>query len=383
MKKNHSFLKGALTGALVVLLAGGMVSCGVLKSEQGKKLDLLDQLIDQYFIGEVDEDSLSEGIYKGYIAGLDDPYSAYYDEKETKQMNESVSGKFSGIGALMSQDKDTGVITIVQVYEDSPAMKAGMEEGDTLYEVEGEEVTGADLTEVVGKVKGEKGTKVALTVIKADTGEQKELTVTRDIVEAQTVSSEMKANNTGYIRISEFDSVTYDQYKEALENLENQGMQQLIVDLRGNPGGNLETVCDILDLMLPKGLIVYTEDKKGEKTEYSSDEEHQFEMPLAVLIDGNSASASEIYAGAIQDYGIGTIVGTQSYGKGVVQSIFDLQDGSSVKLTIAEYFTPKGRNIDGQGITPDVEVEYAYDANNPDADNQLDKAMEILEQKEE
>lgn len=383
MKHKQSFFKGALAGALVVLAAGGIVSCGVLKSEQGKKLELLDRLIDQYYIGEVDKDALSEGIYKGYIEGLEDPYSAYYDEEQTEQMNESLSGEFGGIGALMSQDRNTGVITILQVYEDSPAMKAGMEDGDTLYMVEGEEVTGKDLSEVVSRVKGEKGTQVTVTVRKAGTGEEKELTITRDTIEAQTVSWEMKENQTGYLRISEFDSVTYEQYKNALEDLEGQGMQRLIVDLRGNPGGNLETVSDILDLMLPEGLIVYIEDKNGEKTEYTSDEEHQFTKPLAVLIDGNSASASEIYAGAIQDYGTGTIIGTRSYGKGVVQSVFDLQDGTSVKLTMAEYFTPKGRNIDGKGIEPDVEVEYVYDGEHPEVDNQLEKAMEVLGQQSE
>ena len=377
---NHSFLKGALAGALVVLLAGGVVSCGILKSEEGRKMDLLNSLIDQYYIGDVDEAELSEGVYKGYIEGLGDPYSVYYDEEETEQMNESLSGEFGGVGALMSQDRDTGVITILQVYDGSPAQEAGMRDGDTLYKVEGEEVTGEDLSDVVSKVKGEKGTQVTLTVLRADTGEEEELTITRDTIQAQTVSHEMKEDNVGYIRIAEFDAVTYDQYREALEDLESQGMEKLIVDLRSNPGGNLDTVCDILDLMLPEGLIVYTEDKNGEREEYTSDEEHQFDKPLVVMMNGYSASASEIFAGAIQDYGLGQIVGTQSYGKGVVQSIFDLQDGTSVKLTIAEYFTPNGRSIDGEGITPDVEVEYQYDENDPEADNQLDRAMEVLAQ---
>lgn len=378
--KNHSFLKGALAGALVVLLAGGVVSCGILKSEEGRKMDLLNGLIDQYYIGDVDETDLSEGVYKGYIEGLKDPYSVYYDEEETAQMNESLSGEFGGVGALMSQDRETGVITILQVYDGSPAQEAGMQDGDTLYKVEGEEVTGQDLSDVVSKVKGEKGTQVTLTVLRADTGEEEELIATRDTIEAQTVSYEMKEGKTGYIRITEFDAVTYDQYREALENLESQGMEKLIVDLRSNPGGNLDTVCDILDLMLPEGLIVHTEDKNGEREEYTSDEEHQFDKPLVVMMNGYSASASEIFAGAIQDYGLGQIVGTQSYGKGVVQSIFDLQDGTSVKLTIAEYFTPNGRSIDGEGITPDVEVEYQYDENDPKADNQLDRAMEVLAQ---
>lgn len=378
--KDHSFFKGALAGALIVLLAGGVVSCTVFKSEESQKMELLNSLIDRYYIGDVDETDLSEGVYKGYIEGLGDPYSVYYDEEETKQMSESLSGEFGGVGALMSQDRETGVITVLQVYDGSPAQEAGMRDGDTLYKVEGEEVTGEDLSDVVSKVKGEKGTQVTLTVLRADTGEEEELTITRDTIEAQTVSCEMKEGNVGYIRITEFDTVTYEQYKEALEDLEDQGMERLIVDLRSNPGGNLDTVCDILDLMLPEGLIVYTEDKNGEREEYTSDEENQFDKPLVVMMNGYSASASEIFAGAIQDYGLGQIVGTQSYGKGVVQSVFDLQDGTSVKLTIAEYFTPNGRSIDGEGITPDVEVEYQYDENNPDADNQLEKAMEVVAQ---
>ena len=378
--KDHSFFKGALAGALIVLLAGGVVSCTVFKSEESQKMELLNSLIDRYYIGDVDETDLSEGVYKGYIEGLGDSYSVYYDEEETKQMSESLSGEFGGVGALMSQDRETGVITVLQVYDGSPAQEAGMRDGDTLYKVEGEEVTGEDLSDVVSKVKGEKGTQVTLTVLRADTGEEEELTITRDTIEAQTVSCEMKEGNVGYIRITEFDTVTYEQYKEALEDLEDQGMERLIVDLRSNPGGNLDTVCDILDLMLPEGLIVYTEDKNGEREEYTSDEENQFDKPLVVMMNGYSASASEIFAGAIQDYGLGQIVGTQSYGKGVVQSVFDLQDGTSVKLTIAEYFTPNGRSIDGEGITPDVEVEYQYDENNPDADNQLEKAMEVVAQ---
>ncbi len=181
--------------------------------------------------------------------------------------------------------------------------------------------------------------------------------------------------------VTEFDSVTYDQYKEALDALTQQGMEGLVVDLRNNPGGNLNTVCDMLDLVLPEGTIVYTEDKDGNRETATLDDEHQIDVPMAVLVNGNSASASEIYAGAIQDYGIGTIVGTQTYGKGVVQQIFDLGDGTSVKLTIAEYYTPNGRNIDGEGITPDVEVEYEADESDPEADNQLEEAVDVLKEK--
>ena len=257
-------------------------------------------------------------------------------------------------------------------------MKAGVKDGDILYKVEDMEVTGVDLTEVVTHIKGDKGTKVNLTVLRGADNEEITLTAVRDKVEVQTVAYEMLDDGIGYIQVTEFDSVTTEQYENALEDLENQGMKGLVVDLRSNPGGNVSTVCDMLDLMLPEGLIVYTEDKNGNTEEAFSDEEHQFTKPLVVLMNEYSASASEIYAGAIQDYGIGQIVGTQSYGKGVVQQIYDLGDGTSLKITIADYYTPKGRNINGTGITPDVEVEYEIDESNPEVDNQLEKAIEIL-----
>lgn len=395
---NKGFIRGALLGALTVLLIVGIVSCGmnysgirsVLQHAAGeseepvddaavKKLELLEQLIDSYYTGDKDSTDLREGLYKGYVEGLGDPYSVYYDEEETKAMMESSSGEYSGIGAVMTQDRDNGVITILQVYPDSPAEEAGIRDNDILYKVDGEEVTGIDLTTVVGRIKGDEGTTVELAVIRGDDAKEVTVTATRRKIEAITVAHEMKEGGIGYIRVTEFDSVTTEQYRSALEDLENQEMNGLVVDLRSNPGGNLDVVVDILDLMLPEGTVVSMEEKSGEETVYSSDEEHQFRKPLAVLMNGNSASASEIYAGAIQDYDAGEIVGTQSYGKGVVQQIFDLKDGTSVKLTIAEYFPPSGRSIDGKGITPDVEVEYEPDEENPEYDNQLERAIEVVE----
>jgi len=392
MKNKKGFLQGALCGALAMLLVAGLVSCGLKMKDSGsgkdavdgstqKKVSELKELIDQNYMGDVDEKQLEEGIYKGFISGLDDPYSVYYDEEETKSLYETTEGEYQGIGAVLSQNMNTGIITLVQIYDDSPAMKAGLKDNDILYKVNGEEVTGVELTEVVSHIKGEKGTTVEMTVLRGADNEEVTVTATRDTVEAQTVKYRMMDGQIGYVSVSEFDSVTYDQYQKALKDLEGQGMKGLVVDLRNNPGGNLNTVCDMLDLMLPKGLIVYTEDKDGNRQEGSSDDENQFTLPLAVLVNGNSASASEIYAGAIQDYGIGDIVGTQTYGKGVVQQIFDLKDDTCVKLTIAKYFTPKGRSINGKGITPDVEVEYEADENNPEADNQLDKAVETIKNK--
>lgn len=385
MKAKKNFLQGALFGALIMLCGTGVVSCGIRLSEDAsseEKLSVLKGLIDENYIGDVDEEALEEGIYKGYIQGLEDPYSVYYNEEETKDLYETTEGEYSGIGAVLSQDLESGVITLVQIYEDSPAAKAGLKDNDILTKVGDIEVTGMDLSEVVTYIKGEKGTDVDLTVLRGEDAEEITVTATRDTVEAQTVKYEMLEGKTGYLSVSEFDSVTYAQYEEALNELTDQGMTGLVVDLRNNPGGNLNTVCEMLDLVLPKGTIVYTEDKDGKRETATSDDEHQINVPMVVLVNGNSASASEIYAGAIQDYGIGKIVGAQTYGKGVVQQIFDLGDGTSVKLTIAEYFTPNGRNIDGEGITPDVEVEYEADENNPEADNQLEKALEVMKEEQ-
>ena len=399
MDNKKGFLKGALTGALAMLVITAAIGAGVIvinhidlgsmkKSGSGqvvgqyteKKLEELKGLIDEVYLHEeeVDEEALTEGIYQGYIAALNDPYSAYYTAEETKEMMESTSGEYSGIGALMSQNRETGVITIANVYENSPAAEAGMKNEDILYKVEGEEVTGVDLSEVVTRVKGEEGTEVKMTLLRGADRQEIEVTAVRRKLQTQTVSYEMKEGQIGYIRVSEFDEVTLEQFREAKAALESQGMASMLIDLRGNPGGNLSTVCDMLREILPEGLIVYTEERDGERTEYKCDGKTPWEKPLAVLINGASASASEIFAGAVQDYGIGQLVGTTTYGKGVVQQLFPMTDGTMVKLTIAEYFTPKGRNIDGTGIVPDVEVEYVYDETNSEADNQMEKALELL-----
>ena len=259
MKNRKSFLKGALCGALAMLLVAGLVSCGLkvnngnsdITSKTEDKISELQNLIEKHYMGDVKEKNLEDGVYKGYINGLNDPYSVYYNKKETKELYESTGGEYSGIGAVMSQNTETGVITLVQIYKDSPAEKAGLKANDILYKVEGKEVTGKDLSKVVSKVKGEKGTTVELTVLRGEDAKEVTVTATRDTVQAQTIEYKMMDDKIGYIRVSEFDTVTYDQYKEALDDLEKQGMTGLVVDLRNNPGGSLSTVCDMLDLMLP------------------------------------------------------------------------------------------------------------------------------------
>lgn len=394
-KSDRRFLKGAVTGAAVVLIAvvcvlgggkliryfitgGSYASGSVSEKDVNDKLDLINALIDRYYLyeDEIDADALVEGIYSGYASALGDPYTEYYDKEEAQALLENTNGEFSGIGATLTQASgDTGV-TIVNVYKDSPADKAGLKAGDILYQVDDHEVAGEDLETVVSWVKGETGTEVTLKVRRD--GEELTVTAVRDTIEVQTVEYEMKEDNIGYLSVSEFDKVTYDQFSEALDSLEEQGMEGLVIDLRNNPGGNLDTVTDMLRLLLPKGTIVSIKDKDGNTEELTCDGEHEFTKPLAVLVNQYSASASEIFSGAVQDYGTGQIVGVTTYGKGVVQQLTDLGDGTYLKLTIAEYYTPSGRSINGIGVEPDVEVEYKYDENDPDADNQLDRAIEVV-----
>lgn len=394
-KKKKGYGAGIVTGILATVLvsllllggfrvitntAGSYVSGKVTEKEVSKKLNKLNALIDKYYLyeDEIDTDKLAEGIYSGYTSALGDKYTVYYDEDETKALMESTSGTFSGVGATLTKDADTGYATIVNVYEDSPAEKAGLKAGDILEKIDDHEVGDEQLDTVVSWIKGEKGTDVKITVLRD--GEELELTATRDTIEVKTVSYEMKENQIGYIRVSEFDTVTYDQFKEALDDLEKQGMQGLIVDLRNNPGGSLDTVTNMLRLLLPEGTIVSTKDKNGKKDEITCDGTHEFKKPMAVLVNQYSASASEIFSGAVQDYGTAKIVGVTTYGKGVVQQLMDLGDGTCLKVTIAEYYTPNGRSINGKGVEPDVEVEYQYDEENPKADNQLDQALSTVQE---
>ena len=351
------------------------------------KLSRIKSIIDTYYLNDIDEEKMTEGMYKGLVSSLEDPYSVYYTKDEFAALMESSSGSYCGIGAYVSQDVKTGVITIVKPFEGGPAYEAGMLPGDIIYKVEDEEVTGKDLSEIVSKMKGEEGTTVNIEIIREGESEPIKLTIERRTVEVPTISYEMLDNKVGYIQIAEFDEVTGPQFRSAIEDLDEQGMKGLVIDLRNNPGGLLDTVCDMLDRMLPEGLIVYTEDKNGTRTEeVKSTAEESFDKPLVVMINGNSASASEVFAGAIQDYGIGTILGTTSFGKGIVQSVIPLSDGSGVKVTVSKYYTPKGRNIHEIGIEPDVVVELNDELKtkvtiDKSEDNQLQEAIKIINEK--
>lgn len=369
--KNKEFKKGIAIGVAATLVVTGAVFTSYQKVlfpkgnalsdvKTVQKLNYLEELIDEEYLDEKDESSLREGLYAGLLAGLKDPYSTYYTAEQYKELNTSNEGSYVGIGAVLQKDEDGGA-KVVQLYEGGPGEQAGLKTGDVIKAVDGTDVTDKETSDIASMVRDSEKDSVMLTIQRENEEKTRDVKVEIRDVEIQTVSHEMLSEDTGYIRISEFSEVTSDQYKKAFADLKNQGMKKLVVDLRDNPGGLLTAVCGVLRQILPEGLIVYTEDKNGKREEENCDGKNELDMPLAVLVNGNSASASEIFAGAVKDYGIGTIVGTTTYGKGVVQTIQPLTDGSAVKITIAKYFTPKGNDINKKGINPDVEAELSGD----------------------
>lgn len=389
--KNREYIRGLLTGVVIVtLIGGGMqfayrhMSGGVLSDVSHiQKILYLEKLMEQDYLGEIDEDQLAEGVYAGLVYGLGDDYSRYYTAEEYEQETASTDGSYVGIGVSIQKNRNGGV-QIAECYEGGPGQLAGLIAGDVITEIGQTDVTEMELSEVVELIKENKNRDIMLTVQRENEQEPMKFTVTVTDVELPSVFSEMLDEEIGYIQITQFTGVTVQQYEDAFVQLKEKGMQKLIIDLRNNPGGLLTSVCDILRKILPEGLIVYTEDKYGNREEENCDGKQVLDMPLAVLVNESSASASEIFAGAVQDYEIGTIVGTTTYGKGVVQELRQLSDGSAVKLTISDYYTPKGNSIHKVGITPDLEVKLAPELLNKDTisyqeDNQLQAAIEILE----
>lgn len=346
------------------------------------KIERLQKVIDTYYYEDVTDEDLVQGLYKGLLEGVGDTYSGYYSPEEYESLMISAKSSLSGIGAVLQQDPDTMQVSIVHVYENSPAEKAGLLAGDIIVQVEDIRSNTMELSKLVTHIRGDKGTKVHLKIYRKDALEYKEYDIIRDIVDVPTVSGELLENGIGYIRIVEFGDKTAEEFADEAKDLTKKGMTSMIVDLRDNPGGMVDSVTKILDQILPKGVVVWTEDKNGKRKEYTSDAACM-NLPMVVLVNENSASSSEIFAGAIRDFEYGTLIGTKTFGKGIVQTIRQLSDGSAVKLTTAKYFTPSGENIHGAGIEPDIKLEYEY--MDPDAteydmkdDNQIQKAIEVL-----
>lgn len=310
---------------------------------------------------------------KAMISGLGDKYSTYYTKEEYEAIKTAQEGYYQGIGVTVTLDGDKLQVTGVQ--DDTPAAKAGIQADDRIVKIDGQTLEGLSLNDAVGLLKNSENDTVTLSIEREGEADLIETEVTKEKLAAIVADGKMLDDKIGYLAISEFTGLTSEQFQKAYQSLQDQGMERLIIDLRGNPGGLVTAVCDTLRQILPEGLIVYTEDKNGKREEYTCDGDTPISIPLVVLVNENTASAAEIFTGAVKDYGIGTIVGTTTFGKGIVQNTFQLSDGSVVKLTIAHYYTPLGNDIHKVGITPDVEVELPDDAT---SDVQLEKALEVV-----
>lgn len=373
-------------------------------------MDMIQQIVDKYFLFDEDLEDVESGIYTGLMYGLNDPYSVYYDEDAYNSLKEDTTGVYCGIGAMVMQNRSTGVLTINKVFAGAPAYEAGMLPGDIIYKVGGEAMTGIDLDLVVSEhIRGEEGTFVSVTVLRGENNDEVELNVERRVVTVPTVEHQMLEDNVGYIYIMQFDTVTSEQFKEAVDDLESQGMEKLMVDLRGNPGGVLDSVVEMLAYILPEdeqdGLLLYTADKDGKGDQYFSkdgklqctsdfsqvndsypkEDTHELDIPMAILVNGSSASAAEVFTGTMMDYDRAIVVGTTTFGKGIVQNLIPLGDGTAIKLTTSHYYTPSGFDLHKVGLTPDVEIDLDAELKKKaivplEEDNQVQKALEVLKE---
>ncbi len=345
---------------------------------------------------EVDEDKLIDYAALGMTLSVDDPYTNYYTKEQFESYSTNLKNSYIGLGIVLSVDEESNKIVVVSPFEDGPGARAGILAGDYILAIDGQEYTGDEFNDAVNKMRGfdvedARETPVKLT-IQRDGGEPFIVEVKRDTVEKDTVKAKMMSDGIAYMRISAFDSKdqndeeardTFDEFNENIEELKTQGMKKLVIDLRDNPGGDLNVVAQIADKLLPSGIITYTEDKNGKKnTIYSDDKET--DMPMAVLVNGGSASASEVLTGALKDYDKAIVIGTKTYGKGIVQTVYPFSDGSGMSVTTARYFSPNGVCIHGVGIEPDIQAELPAGLEKPitdltlEEDTQLQKAIEIL-----
>lgn len=439
MESKNKFWKGVLVGALVMAFSGLIIvglSAGIFligrtvidnqvqvqtadgdtsvtdeRLDFGKiisKMGLMQKIVDQYYLFDEDVRKVEDGIYTGLMYGLQDPYSVYYNEDAYNSLQEDTAGIYCGIGAMVGQNRSTGILSVSKVFEGAPAFEAGLLPGDIIYKVGDKPVTGMELELVISDhIRGEEGTFVDITVLRGENNDEIELRVERREVIVPTVEHQMLEEKTGYIYVMQFDTATSEQFKNAIDDLENQGMEKLIVDLRDNPGGVLDAVVEMLAYILPEdqqdGLLLYTADKDGKGERYFSrdgklqsasdlndapsgypkEDKHELKIPMAVLVNGNSASAAEVFTGAMMDYDWATIVGTKTFGKGIVQNLIPLGDGTALKLTTSHYYTPSGFDLHEVGLTPDVEIDLDAELKKKaivslEEDNQVQKAQEVL-----
>ncbi|MDO4617483.1 MAG: S41 family peptidase [Lachnospiraceae bacterium] len=383
-REKLSFIRGLLTGlgiVAVIYFVSMALPVGGYAQKPGtlqalRKSKEIQRMIQNYYLDEVDELTQTEYMYLGQVAGLGDEYSTYYTPEQYASYQRKQAGAYMGIGiSIALAGEDESEIVIVECQEGYPAAEAGIQVEDVILAVNGEEVEGMTTAEVSTLIQSSENNTVILTLRREGESDSFDISVEMTELEQTYVEGEMLNKTVGYISISQFTGVTSNQFKNTYGELQLQGMEKLILDLRGNPGGLVDSACDTLSQIISSGVLVYTEDKNGKRTERTSDGIGSIEIPLVVLVNADTASSAEIFAGAIQDYQVGTIVGETTYGKGIVQDTYRLSDGSYLKLTVSRYFTPNGHNIHGVGITPDVEVSMDTDS---DKDIQLDEALKLI-----
>ena len=356
--KKRLFFRGAAISFLLLIMV--LVTTAFVDKYHyvDKKLQAIEAVLKNYYVGDIDEQKLEEGIYRGFVAGIGDTYTNYYTAEEYASFKEKSSGVYAGIGIQMTLQTYDNSIEVTEVFEGSPAEKAGIKPKDRIIKAAGKRITGDDFSILPTLVKGTPGTTVDITIYRPEEDKYYDLTIERASVASPTVYFRMLNEEIGYIQITQFEAITYDQFKIALDRLNKEAAKGLVLDLRNNPGGLLNSVEQIADELVPQGIVVSTKDKQGKGSEYLADDKYT-NIPMVVLINGNSASASEVLAGALKDYNRAELIGTTTFGKGVVQTIVPLTDGSAVKLTTSQYFTPSGVCIQGIGIAPDYEVKLS------------------------
>ena len=387
----RSYLKGLGTGVIITAFVCVAINFGLtsLKSIQSGgmdrevKIDAILSKLSEVYIDPIDEKQVEEGLYRGMVDSLGDPYTTYFTEEEMQAFMEDTRGLFYGVGVYVTAEPETNRILVVDVISGTPAEESGIKPGDYIVKVNGTSVTGDEINTAVRMIKGDIDTPVTLT-LQREGQDNFDVTLNRAEVDSPTVTYEMLEGNIGYIKITQFKEKTYEQFMEAYEALNQQGQKGLILDLRNNPGGLFDVATEITDELVPEGTMVYTVDKNGNRVDTASDAT-EIEVPLCLLVNGGSASATEIMAGAVQDMGVGELVGTQTYGKGLVQGVYMMPDGSGLKITIQKYYTPNGVCIQGEGIAPDYTIDLPDGllsslSVEKEEDVQLQKAMEVITQ---
>lgn len=349
------------------------------------KINKIENLIDQYYLFDIDKNKQQEGAVEGYVKALGDPYSEFLTKEEMNSLNQQTEGEYAGVGIVVTPS-ETGAITVVSAIKGSPAFEKGIKKDDIILKINGKDYNASQMNDAVKVMKGKPNTDVKLTIARMENKTSKifDVNITRRMISLTTVNSQ-KIGDIGYINITQFDRKTDKEFIEQYENLKKQNVKSIVLDLRNNPGGLLDSTVKIADYLLPQGVIVKTVDKNKKEDVQKSDSSEQ-NLPMVVLVNGSSASASEILTGALKDYKKATVVGEKTFGKGIVQTIIPMEKGEGLKLTISEYFSPNGNKIHKQGVKPDVEIKLDEKAKGigvefMNEDNQLQKALEILNKK--